>query len=739
MKLSRVSKNPDKSWRDLPPNERVFELPPEWKALVRELAESIAGDDDLEVLEIGLPSAEDLEQGPDSTLAKNLQTRAVDAWQAQQTPLILAPSGRIGRRDFALVLLSWMPEPREGNERLIVFVPWGSELSGIESLGAHLVEPADAWVPTHVLQLSGFPSMAPLSTRGLVGIRAGTPQDGNSCVFLQADLASVSVEKISQQVAHLSRRVSGESELGYSWRGALSLHQDLRPEKRTRHALDQQEDLESLGTPNTIRGLFTLKGLRPMANYPEATDTGRFRVLTWRDLGRDGSVLPPEPGVSKYVDEANANELITAPCLLTPGFRHIGEGRGFLVCEAPDQPVVVDRSVFALQPRAHTSAREIRLITQYLRWPGSVDIYRSEVGGHFTMSPSGLLRLPVPVPDDDLWSVIQLVEEAKDDLQHWAHDCDHAIDGLFTENTSLREARARLLNESRLIRWRREEAARLDDPDYLIRARYPTPLAYRWREATSAAGENMYGAVLETAENTAAFLAAICLSIGHDVGKPPSRTLCAALGGTGTTFGTWTTLLQEAAGRSFRAASSSHAMAPLLQEIANATNGLQAFQDRRNEDAHLAVTSGEKSALAESLMNELRSVLHTVSSLSEHSLRVVEHVSWNRHSQTYRVRFQEFVGDHPNGVVREEGSLHLLEPLETGSLYLVDPLGSWLNLNPFLVRTQCSKCQRSSTFVPDRAPNQKGHDRATVRSLEHNHRDSFGVNVDAWKEVGLWQ
>jgi hypothetical protein len=215
-----------------------------------------------------------------------------------------------------------------------------------------------------------------------------------------------------------------------------------------------------------------------------------------------------------------------------------------------DLPAAANSNVAVLRPRPALDPPQRILIVQYLRSPLARELIA--VDGGVTIALDTFRRLPLPQPDEALSTALTDLAEALRGFESWRAEAEAVLQTAFPDNEGFKAARARLVKHGRISRLRLEAASNLDDHGYVVRTRFPYPIAYRWRtvEAERSAGvsRDAYDAVLEAAEVLLCYIAHLALLLARDVNAQIgySSTIRSTFArGKGLGFGDWTAVLEE--------------------------------------------------------------------------------------------------------------------------------------------------------------------------------------------------
>ncbi|TCN36712.1 hypothetical protein EV644_113181 [Kribbella orskensis] len=173
--------------------------------------------------------------------------------------------------------------------------------------------------------------------------------------------------------------------------------------------------------------------------------------------------------------------------------------------------------------------------------------------------------------------------------------------------------------------------ANLDDYGYVVRTRFPFPVAYRWRvvEAQKSAGvsRDAYESVLQAAEVLLCYAAYLALILAKGAGTELgySRSIRTSFGrGKGLGFADWVAILEEVRdSRAFRTLLDGHPLRDLqlLLESQAACDARRRLNSRRNDESHLRnVDPIDLPAAFESALSDLLALLRAADVLSDLTL-----------------------------------------------------------------------------------------------------------------------
>ncbi|MEU7474392.1 hypothetical protein AB0A63_00300 [Lentzea sp. NPDC042327] len=468
------------------------------------------------------------------------------------------------------------------------------------------------------------------------------------------------------------------------------------------------------------------------------------RVISGRDLKRDGTIAPPDEW-TRWARLPTVEELCPGDVLLQAISGRDKRSLAVVQVTEADLPITASQTVVVLRPGQDVPATQLSLVIQYLRSPLAREIvarFASSLGGDIRIHASALRELPLPHLDEALSAALEDIARAVNSFEAWHAEAEAALHSAFPADEDFKAGRMRLVDLGRRSRLRVEAAANLDDHGYIVRTRFPYPIAYRWRtvEAAKSAGVSgdAYETVLKTAEVLLCYAAHLALVFAKDAGIELgySSQVRAAFGrGKGLGFGDWAAILEEVRdGKAFRTLPDAHPLRDLQSMLSNqaARDARRRLNDRRNDESHLRnVDVIDLPVAFESAFVDLMTLLEVSDFLSDLTLIHVTEVRWDNIHRRTEVAYRELMGDHPVAPTR---TLSYTDPgIEVGSLYLIDGNHRLHLLRPYLIGRICMRCRNWSTFHCDGI---KG-DHVTLKSLEHGHTTDDHTLAETLRRVGL--
>jgi hypothetical protein len=468
-------------------------------------------------------------------------------------------------------------------------------------------------------------------------------------------------------------------------------------------------------------------------------ESGAVRLIWLKNIGRDGVIAEPDPEADDWRNDAPERlHLRVGDILLSSVI--FGRPKAALVQEA-DLPAVAVSSIFVLRPAQPLSVDYPRLILAFLR-SDTVGAMASGVGGLQHIRLSQLRALDLPVEDHALSAALADLAAAGQRLGEMAAEAETLAQSVFDMHTSREEARRLIIATGQLTRLRAMSAAQLDDRDFIVRTRYPYPIALRWRNVEAQksldgqddARAKEYEAVLKAAETLLGYSALLTTALAHEARitckaiKAFKGKIATGLGGPG--FGDWQRILQQIAlAEGMSALPPEHPLHELAVLLVGdeAAVACQSLGTKRNSRAHgredLPAVSASKLSEAH---DGLRLLLDRARFLADLQLLDVTNVVWDRHEQSGTVTFRRLMGDHP--VVPTENLRHSGPGRIATNLYLADRDQGLHPLSPFLTCEKCEHCAALSLFHAD-----KEQGELLKTSLDHGHFYPYQGGLRLWK------
>ena len=544
----------------------------------------------------------------------------------------------------------------------------------------------------------------------------------------------------------LLKRNSGRGRFSYVLGQTPAPGESLAFDLNDPDLLKQKADLSGLGATIPLGEMFSLRRLLHLGSernlFCSAGSPGAVRILSGRDLRRDGTIAPPDED-SRWAVVPIERQVRVGDILLRTIYAPEDKG-GFVAVEVTedDVPAVTSQVVIVLRAGEALDEAQRLLTLQFLRSPLARKLAGVSGEGVTQVRWSALSQLPTPQPDEALSTALRDLMDAAKRFEVWRSDARTLLQSIFLDK-SINSARTRVVRSGRVLRLRSEAAASLDNYDYTVRTTFPYPVAYRWRgvEASVSAGilSSAYEAILETAEVLLCYLANLVLAFAREsvieLGYTKNLRTILTAGRSGPGFGDWVAVLEEVRnGKAYRNLPDTHPLAELRSVLASldADTARKAITGRRNDQAHLRrVDLAELPEAVDSALMELRTLLKSSSFLSDLPLVHITSVQWNSLQRRARVSYRELTGDHP--VVPTRTMDYHANDLEVGSLYVMDSQHELHLLRPFLTGSDCPTCRTWSTFHIDRVT----HGTPILKSLEHGHTIKDTSLLEAMRHVGL--
>lgn len=493
---------------------------------------------------------------------------AVTSGLLAEGPVLLLPpwsrppdrAGSGGSWAYEQILLDCAPASRASH--LAVVMP----ASSMTSLRAQRMREAlaERWRPVLLLYANGpIPSIS--RSFQCVTLFLAAHQDQVPALRIFQAPVNAPEQEVQTDFQQLLTRGGGRVRFGYVLREPPPLGQSLGFDRHDPDLLARRAALAGFGPTVPLAEIFDRVG----SAFHETTDRdlvraagdpAAVRILTGRDLRRDGTIAPPDEDAT-WAEVPPGYQLKVGDILL-PGIFHATD-RGGLVAAAVtenDLPVAAGEKVVALRPTAAMDRQQVDFVLQYLRSPLARALAAMTLGPTVHIQWSALAELPVPQPDQALTAALHDLTAAANRFGEWRADAESVLESVFTDE-EINASRARIVREGRKLRLRAEAAALLDDYSYVVRTTFPYPIAYRWRGVEAAvsggATAEAYGSILETAEVLLCYAANVALALAQDAGITVGQVsqIRSQLSdrNSGPGFGEWVAVLEEVRdGRAFR-------------------------------------------------------------------------------------------------------------------------------------------------------------------------------------------
>lgn len=486
---------------------------------------------------------------------------------------------------------------------------------------------------------------------------------------------------------------------------------------------DSDGVVQPSGTP--LGSLFNqVGGLRFKREKVPAGTSGAIRIVAPRDIGHDGSLAAPDPTSSWVMPPDSLPRLKVGDVIATEVLASDGSIRAAVVTEA-DLPAVASDNVLVLRADKPLDPGYVRWVLAFLR---SSDLRAIAVGtvGIVRVKRSELLNLEIPPLDDALAAALDDLAIVRERMSDWQRAATQLLQSAFRDRNVV-QARERIIASGQTLRLRVEAAMQLDEFGYIVRTRFPFPIAARWREVEvrMSAGEpkEAYEAVLATAEILCGYSALIVAALAREAGIELSsvRAIREKLAGgrTGPGFGEWVAVLEEiVSGRKRRTLPTEHPLHEFGSLLADSETAAvrKRLYDQRNAMAHhRGPDHVELPAALSGAHADLSKLLDRARFLADLRLAHFTDVRWDQLLGSATVDYRSMMGDHP--VVPTNTMSSSRNDLEPDSLYLIDREHGLHLLRPFLIGRPCSRCRNWSTFHVDQVPRSG----AVLKSLDHSH------------------
>lgn len=553
--------------------------------------------------------------------------------------------------------------------------------------------------------------------------------------------------EVTGDFRRLLRQGGGSTQFGYVLRDLPQLGDSLSFERHDPALAARRSELAVMGSSTTIGELFDFApyGIHTAQDrelLQETPTQDASRVITGRDLQRDGVIAAPDEDTTRWASVPEERQLKVGDILLQRVFSPTDRFglRTVEVTEA-DLPAIANDMVITLRPRRLLSPSERILILGFLRSPLARQ-FAVAAGSQVHLSRDALKQVHIPQPDEALSTALEDLARAATLFAGWHAEAQALLDSVFADDSAA-GTRTRIVGTGRKIRMRSEAATLLDDASYTFRTTLPYPVAYRWREVEAAVSarsfKTAYEAILAAAEILLCYAASTSLAVAREAGIElgAMKTIRDRLkpGAHGLGFGDWVTIIKEIEeGKAARKASDENPIADIRTFLtgADAHNALKRLSDRRNDESHLRrMDALDLPAATDAALADLSALYQAAGFLSDLPLIQVTDFQWNSFRNSATVSYRELMGDH--AVVPTRTITYDQPGIEVGSTYILDGQRRLWLLRPFLEGRMCPKCRNWSTFHIDGM----GNGKVAYKSLENGHTIEDAALDEALAHVGL--
>lgn len=251
---------------------------------------------------------------------------------------------------------------------------------------------------------------------------------------------------------------------------------------------------------------------------------------------------------------------------------------------------------------------------------------------------------------------------------------------------------------------------------------YPLPLAYSWSLIAGLWDPNdRYRAQLRHAENMLAYLGCVSLALLEEADYETAKIDLTKAASGGISFGTWKLIVQMSA-KALHHKDHSLASAICGLKIGSEQKGfgadVVALISARNDFHHGRgpVTEEEIAGASDDTQDRLQRCMKTLSFLREHPIRLVQDFDPERRTGKFWLKCLRLEGDGP-GFPQER--VRSPEVVPRGDLLLDLGNQNWRPLYPFVLASNCSRCQHRETYFLDQW--KKDKDKTLLKSFERGH------------------
>ena len=660
--------------------------------------------------------------------------------------LLLPPWGRVvgtAGREVSKPPVRWAHEailldcqPASSASELAVLLPASSLVS--QSSRRFREALARQWQPTIVMFATGETiGVHPQVSIGALFLRPRQKEPGLIRVFKLP--ANPDASLVVRDFERLLARQGGRSEYGYVIRDALPPGESLAFVRHDPLVRRRADNLVGYGKLVRLGDLFEIYRSVGLSRPGTPAEEGAVRVLAVRDIGRNHTIAAPDDQ-SQWLTIPQDRRLKPGDLILR-GIYHPTDLGGLVVAEvtAADLPAAGGNHVIVLRPKQYLDPPHRLALTLFLQTSLARTLVLLADGDPY-LSLDRLGNLLVPQPDEALSTALEDLVSASERLAAWRTDAEALLQSVFLDENAA-QARARIVSGGRTLLQRVEAGSLLDDLAYVVRTRFPYPIAYRWRRVEAEIGaedvSHAHVAILDAAEIICCYAALLALALAREEGimLPAAEALRQKLATQqgGPTFGDWTAILKQINRRRLRELPAEHPLSDLASLLADqdADAARQRLSKRRNRSAHLRRVDGvDLPDATKKDLSDLLTLAEKAQFLADWPLIQITSTRWDTLRGEATVSYRQLMGDHALVPIRTMTSQR--NDLEQGSLYIVDSGRKMHLLRPFLIARECTVCKNLSIFHFDLDAGE-----FVLKSLEHGHVVADNSLAEVLRRVSL--
>jgi hypothetical protein len=493
---------------------------------------------------------------------------------------------------------------------------------------------------------------------------------------------------------------------------------DSRPwifRRFSRRTTEMLDDLRELGHLARLGDLvdFVVPGpARSPSGQPlperasEEPFTGSIPRYSGASIGRDGVLGEPSAFVPEetLAERARLQEgdLLVARVVAAPGRLRVAR------VPASALPAAAHSTTLVLRPTA--ALPDSQLLAGYLR-SERVSTFLQARGGspYLRLFPAELAELIVPVPGPEIAAALDALRDSQQALLDCAAQIGAKRERLFAAE-SYAEAIPSLLEAARVAADQTEAARFAITFDFLVRERFPHPIALRREQLLQLPhGSDRLAQTLECAEHFVAYLALVALCDRTALGLGSVAELLSSMSGMlALDFGKTIGLLDNMVARYRKHPNALLLGFPELASLAplNADRSsdwhiaLSGMQKVRNDHAHLHRLPADDQQRASRLASaHLDSILRRCDFLTATPL--VHVLDYGLHSLSGE-RHAEFAYLTGVSTAFRRERRRVQEEVPREAVGVLDRRGRFRSLAPLIVRRPCETCRHAETFIFNR-------------------------------------
>ena len=556
----------------------------------------------------------------------------------------------------------------------------------------------------------------------------------------------VAIDDATRDLQRLGKQQGGSTQYGYVLRNGLPANSSWLVEAHHPRWEQYLNELREVAEVKTLRELGQLHRVMVSPRNRPSDEKTKWPILHPRQITSEGLIDLNEAEEMRYWPQESSEDAVQ----LRSGDVLIRELQAYAGGTSPLRLGVFPESNQAWHLGYHTLLfRFVDAVEPALRNYVLAYLRSAEVAAWLAAHSTGvhvqhrmLENLPVPIPDHSVLSAYARLRQTRDQFHDWAKQLQSVEERLFGF-TALREARRELLEVSARGEQRIAAAKATETLSWRIRNLYPHPLAFRWRTIEiQEPGLEKYLEIFRAAEVCVAYTAIVGCALAECLGKGTALQAITKQAealrerpGTGVTFWTWVSIVEELNGTRFRdldPATPFIEVTQLYETNPQLQESINSLMRKRNDMAHdRGPGESELDKAIAAAEAELELLYESVDFLSRYPLRNISYTRRVGRQNRGTYSCQDLVGDHP---VPANRNIDYAGETPAEGLHLVDQSGLPHFIEPWLIRRPCSRCHHEETYILDRYMRDGV---IMFKSLEYGHELEANDVRDEMAQIGV--